>query len=165
MTEPILKSCCKFNSLATGSIVSGMLGIVLAIASMIVLFTVRVEFRTIVFDWFPQYVVKIILAVNLCMTIFISILLIVGVVKRNHYLMMPWVVLGITIAIGLLISVIYTAVVFFIEGFILAGFLWLIFGLLACLIYAYMWMVVYSHFTVLKEERNRGRYNKQPYRR
>lgn len=45
--------------------------------------------------------------------------------------MMPWVVLGITIAIGLLISVIYTAVVFFIDGFILAGFLWLIFGLLS----------------------------------
>lgn len=45
--------------------------------------------------------------------------------------MMPWVVLGITIAIGLLISVIYTAVVFFIDGYILAGFLWLAFGLLS----------------------------------
>lgn len=81
MAGPILNSCCKFNSLATGSIVSGIFGIVLAIASLIVLFTVRVDFRTIVFDWFPQYVVKIILAINLCMTIFISILLIVGVVK------------------------------------------------------------------------------------
>lgn len=85
MTEPILKSCCKFNSLATGSIISGMLGIVLAIASMIVLFTVRVDFRTIVFDWFPQWVVRIILAVNLGMTIFISILLIVGVVRVSCF--------------------------------------------------------------------------------
>lgn len=81
MAGPILKSCCKFNSLATGSIVSGVFGIILAIAALIVLFTVRAEFRTIVFDWFPQIVVKIILAVNLCMTIFISILLIVGVIR------------------------------------------------------------------------------------
>ena len=46
--------------------------------------------------------------------------------------MMPWVVLGIMIAIGLLVSVIYTAVVFFIDGFVLTGVLWLIFGLIAC---------------------------------
>lgn len=45
--------------------------------------------------------------------------------------MMPWVVLGITIAIGLLISVIYTAVVFFIDGFVFAGLLWLAFGFIA----------------------------------
>lgn len=165
MAGPILKSCCKFNSLATGSIVSGVFGIILAIAALIVLFTVRAEFRTIVFDWFPQIVVKIILAVNLCMTIFISILLIVGVIRRNHYMMMPWVVLGITIAIGVLISVIYTAVVLFIEGYVLAGCIWLFGGLIAFAIYTYMWVVVYSHFMVLKEERSRGRYNKQPYRR
>uniref|UniRef100_A0A1B0G673 Uncharacterized protein n=1 Tax=Glossina morsitans morsitans TaxID=37546 RepID=A0A1B0G673_GLOMM len=42
--------------------------------------------------------------------------------------MMPWVVLGIMIAIGLLVSVIYTAVVFFIDGFVLTGVLWLGFG-------------------------------------
>lgn len=46
--------------------------------------------------------------------------------------MMPWVVLGIMIAIGLLVSVIYTAVVFFIDGFVLTGVLWLVFGLIAC---------------------------------
>ncbi|KAJ6644610.1 hypothetical protein Bhyg_09579, partial [Pseudolycoriella hygida] len=131
MAEPILKTCCKFNSLATGSIVSGVFGIILAIVSLILLFTLRVEFRTIVFDWFPTSVVKIILAINLCMTIFISILLIVGVIKRNHYLMMPWVVLGITIPIGLLISIIYTAVEFFIDGHVVSGLLWLFFGLLS----------------------------------
>jgi len=54
------------------------------------------------------------------------------VLQRNHYLMVPWVVLGIMIAIGLLISVIYTAVVFFIDGFVLTGVLWLIFGLICC---------------------------------
>lgn len=46
--------------------------------------------------------------------------------------MMPWVVLGIMIAIGLLVSVIYTAVVFFIDEFVLTGVLWLVFGLIAC---------------------------------
>lgn len=82
------------------------------------------------------------------MTILISLLMIIGVVKvsgghtpafkeyysflfqRNHYLMMPWVVLGIMIAIGLLISVIYTAVKVFIDGYVLTGILWLVFGLL-----------------------------------
>jgi len=38
--------------------------------------------------------------------------------------MVPWVVLGIMIAIGLLISVIYTGVVFFIDGYVLTGVLW-----------------------------------------
>jgi len=99
------------------------------------------------------------------MTILISTLMIVGVVKRNHYLMMPWVVLGIMIAVGLLISVIYTAVVLFIEGFVLTGVLWLIFGLIACAILTYCWCVVYSEYTNLSEENERGRYNKQPYRR
>lgn len=103
-------------------------------------------------------------------------------------MMLPWVVLGITLAIGLLVSVIYTAVVFFIESFVLAGVLWLIFGLLSVgkystistanfvrrlviifpilsVIYVYMWMVVYSHFMEIREEAHRGRYNKQPYRR
>lgn len=44
--------------------------------------------------------------------------------------MVPWVVLGIMIAIGLLISVIYTAVVFFIDGFVLTGVIFLICGLI-----------------------------------
>lgn len=52
--------------------------------------------------------------------------------QRNHYLMVPWVVLGIMIAIGLLISVIYTGIVFFIDGYVLTGVLWLIFGLIVC---------------------------------
>lgn len=45
-------------------------------------------------------------------------------------MMLPWVVLGITLAVGLLVSVIYTAVVYFIDGFVLTGVLWLIFGLI-----------------------------------
>uniref|UniRef100_A0A1L8D8Q3 Putative conserved plasma membrane protein n=1 Tax=Nyssomyia neivai TaxID=330878 RepID=A0A1L8D8Q3_9DIPT len=160
----MLKTCCHCQSLRTGSIVSGVCGILLAIACLIVMFVARVEFKTIVIDWLPSSIVKIILAINLCMTILISTLMLVGVFKRNHYLMLPWVVLGIVLAVGLLVSVIYTAVVFLIDGYILAGVLWLIFGLLSVVIYVYMWMVVYSFFTILKEENDRGRYS-QPYRR
>lgn len=83
MAGPILKTCCLCQSLRTGSVLSGVVGILLAVASLIVMFTARVEFRTIFFDFFPSWVVKIILAINLCMTIFISLLLIVGVFKVN----------------------------------------------------------------------------------
>ncbi|ALC45880.1 CG10311, partial [Drosophila busckii] len=98
----------------------------------IVIFTTRVHFKTIIFDFIPNDIVKIILVINLCMTILISLLMIVGVLKRYHYLMVPWVVLGIMISIGLFISVIYTGIVFFIDGFFLTGVLWLIFGLICC---------------------------------
>ncbi|XP_037953642.1 uncharacterized protein LOC119683848 [Teleopsis dalmanni] len=165
MAQPPLKTCCFCQSLRNGSIISGILAILLSIITIIVIFTTRVAFKTIFFDWIPTNIVKIILVINLCMTILISLLMIVGVLKRNHYLMMPWVVLGIMIAIGLLVSVIYTAVVFFIDGFVLTGVLWLVFGLIACAILTYCWVVVYSQYCILSEESERGRYNKQPYRR
>ena len=184
MAGPLVSSCCRCQSLRTGSLISGVLGIVLAIVSLIVMFVARVDFKTIVFDWLPSSVVKIILAVNLCMTVLICLLMIVGVLKvcndprllenqgvimfafqRNHYLMLPWVVLGIMLAVGLLISVVYTAIMLFIEKFVLAGCLWLVLGLLCVVVYTYMWVVTYSHFMVLKDESDRGRYAKQPYRR
>lgn len=141
------------------------MGIVLSIISIIVIFTTRVEFKTILMDWLPQNVVKIIFVLNLCMTILISLLMILGVLKKNHYLMMPWVILGFMLVIGLLISVIYTAVMYFIDGFVLGGSLWLAIGLISVVIYAYMWAVVYSCFIEQKNENERGQYSKQPYRR
>ncbi|SPP84528.1 uncharacterized protein LOC117586256 [Drosophila guanche] len=165
MAKPLLNSCCVCQSTRNGSIISGILAIVLSIITIVVIFTTRVHFKTIVFDFIPNDIVKIILVVNLCMTILISLLMIAGVLKRNHYLMVPWVVLGIMIAIGLLISVIYTAVVFFIDGYVLTGVLWLIFGLICCAVLTYCWCVVYSEYANLSEENERGRYNKQPYRR
>lgn len=165
MAGPLLNSCCKCQSLRVGSVVSGVFGILLAVASLIAMFVTRVEFKTIIIDALDPTVVKIILAINLCMTILISLLMIIGVFKRNHFMMLPWVVLGLMLVIGLLISVIYTAVVFFIDAHTLTGVLWLVFGLLSVVIYLYMWMVVYSYFAILKEENERGRYNKQPYRR
>lgn len=81
MAGPLVQSCCRCQSLRTGSLISGILGIILAIISLVVMFVARVDFKTIVFDWLPSSVVKIILAVNLCMTILICLLLIVGVLK------------------------------------------------------------------------------------
>lgn len=165
MAGPLLSTCCGCSSLRTGSIISGCLAIILSIITIVVIFTTRVEFKTILLGWLESDVVKIILVINLCMTILISTLMMVGVIKRNHYLMLPWVVLGIMIAIGLFISVIYTAVMFLIDGFLLSGVLWLVFGTICVVILTYCWCVVYSTYFELSEESSRGRYNKQLYRR
>lgn len=50
--------------------------------------------------------------------------------QRNMYLMLPWVVLGLVLAIGLLISVIYTSIVFFIDGDTYNGIFSLVFGII-----------------------------------
>jgi len=165
MAGPLLNTCCRCQPLRVGAIIAGVGAILLAIVSLVILFVVRAEFKTIVLDWLPQWVVKTVLAVNLCMTIIISIVLIIGVLKKNHFLMLPWVILGFMVIISLVISVIYTAVIFFIDGYILAGVLWIVVGIICVLIYLYMWAVVYSQFTVLKEELQRGKYTRQPYRR
>lgn len=81
MAGPLLNSCCRCQPLRTGSIISGVGAILLAIVALVILFVSRVEFKTIVFDWLPSWIVKIILAVNLCMTILISIIMILGVLK------------------------------------------------------------------------------------
>lgn len=44
-------------------------------------------------------------------------------------MMLPWVILAIMLAIGLAISVIYTAVVFFMHKYVVGGVLWLVLGL------------------------------------
>lgn len=45
--------------------------------------------------------------------------------------MLPWVILGIMLAVGLLVSVIYTAIVFFIDGHTEMGVFWIVFGLIS----------------------------------
>ncbi|XP_055319302.1 uncharacterized protein LOC129576991 [Sitodiplosis mosellana] len=165
MANPIFRSCCNCQSLRTGSVIAGVAAILLSIVSIIIMFTVRLQYKTIFLDWLPPWIVKIVIGFNLCMTILISIIMIVGAIKRNHYLMLPWVVLGAMLVVGLLLSVIYTGVMFIIDGHIITAVVWFIGGLIFCVIYAYMWCVVYSHFTVLREESKRGKYNRQPYRR
>lgn len=43
--------------------------------------------------------------------------------------MLPWVVIGIILAVGLLISVLYTGIVLLIRSQVLAGVIWIIVGL------------------------------------
>ncbi|CAG2065055.1 unnamed protein product [Timema podura] len=62
------------------------------------------------------------------MTAVISAILIYGAIKRNKFMMLPWVVLAFMLAIGILITIIWTAVVFFIDGFVLSGVLTLVIG-------------------------------------
>ncbi|KAL3274481.1 hypothetical protein HHI36_015865 [Cryptolaemus montrouzieri] len=156
---------CFCGSLRTGTLVAGVAGIILAIAGIVVLLCVNVVFKTIVLDWLPKIVVDIIIIVNFCMTIIISIVLMIGAVKRNMYLMIPWVVLGIMLAFGILVSVLYTGISFLIDGDQFNGWLWLILGTLAFIVYLYMWMIVYSYFCIIKEETDRGQYMKDPFRR
>nr|XP_012153191.1 PREDICTED: uncharacterized protein LOC100883083 [Megachile rotundata] len=92
------------------------------------------------------------------MTILISTLLIVGVLKRNTFMMIPWVVLGIILAVGLLVSVIYTSIMFFVNHEVINGVLWLVLGLVAVgllflVIYTYLWLVVYSYFQQLRYDK------------
>ncbi|XP_018334459.1 uncharacterized protein LOC108743392 [Agrilus planipennis] len=161
----VLKTFCRCGSLRTGTLVAGVAGIILAILGIILLFTIHVDVRTIVIDWLPKWIVRIIMAINFAMTILISFLLILGVIKRNMFLMLPWVLLGIMLAIGLLVSVIYTAVQYYIDGDTLNGTFWIVFGLLSFVVYLYMWLVVYSFFVIIKEEYDRGAYTKDPFRR
>ncbi|XP_012269489.1 uncharacterized protein LOC105693858 [Athalia rosae] len=152
-----LTTCCRCCSLKTGTLVSGVAGIVLAVISLIVMYTTNVEWRTIVVDLLPQWAVKLILAINLCMTILISTLLIIGALKRNTFLMLPWVILGIMLAVALLVSVIYTAVMLFINYDTIGGILWIIFGLISVVVYVYMWLVVYSFFQEIRYEKSNVR--------
>nr|CAD7262499.1 unnamed protein product [Timema shepardi] len=79
---------------------------------------------------------------------------------RNKFMMLPWVVLAFMLAIGILITIIWTAVVFFIDGFVLSGVLTLVIGFIGLAVYVYLWMVVYSYFQLLMEEDGRGPYVK-----
>lgn len=49
-----LQTCCGCGSLKTGTVFSGVAGILLSIVAIIVMFTTTVEFRTIIIDWLPS---------------------------------------------------------------------------------------------------------------
>nr|XP_033340347.1 uncharacterized protein LOC117228616 [Megalopta genalis]XP_033340348.1 uncharacterized protein LOC117228616 [Megalopta genalis] len=145
-----LTSCCGCYTVKTGTIITGVLSIACSILSLYLIFTMDVEWKTILFENLDQNIVKIIYALNLCMTILISTLLIVGAVKQNTFMMLPWVALGIILAVGLLISVIYTAIMFFVNHVTETGILWLVIGSAASATFSYLWLVVYSYFQQLK---------------
>lgn len=83
MGKPLVLTCCSCYSLRTGTIISGVIGVLLAIINIILVYTTRAEFKTIIMDWLPSWLVKIIITINLVMTILLSLLLIIGAVKVN----------------------------------------------------------------------------------
>ncbi|XP_043284331.1 uncharacterized protein [Venturia canescens] len=158
-----LKTCCGCFSLRTGTLFAGVSSIVLSIIMIIVIFTVpRLVIKMMVLDALGKDVVNIILTVNLCMTIIISAFLIAGTLKKKTVMMLPWVILGIMLLIGALISVFYTAIRFIIDhkehrDNLANGIILLVLGPIVILIYTYFWFVAYSHFQQLRSEKNSGR--------
>lgn len=84
MANPIFNSCLGRQSLRTGSVVAGVGAILLSIVFIICMFVLRFKPKTILFDWLPPGIVKVIIAFNLCMTILISIIMIVGALKVTN---------------------------------------------------------------------------------
>ncbi|XP_023723303.1 uncharacterized protein LOC111873111 [Cryptotermes secundus] len=161
---PILNKCCCCGSLRAGAIISGVLGVVVAVPTLILILVLNIKMKTIIIDTLPHEIVKIIIALNLVMTVLISVLLIWGAVKRNKFMMLPWIMLSIMIAIGGLISVIWTAVEFYDSNHNTTGTLVLVFGLLGVALMVYLWLVVLSYYQQLVEESHRGTYGKVPHR-
>lgn len=85
MAGPLLKTCCRCLPLRTGSIITGIATILMSIVTIIIVLTVRAHFKTILFDFLPPSVVKIVIVFNLCMTILISAIMIIGAIKVKHF--------------------------------------------------------------------------------
>lgn len=171
-----LQKCCCCASTRTGSLIIAVLGIILSIITIIVVWVAprhEVSFSTFIFDKeFDKKlsdldIPRIILTINLCFTILICALLIVAIKKRRSWLMLPWVVLGIVLAIGLLISVLHTSITYYLDeqDHVILATVILIGGLLYLCLYLYLWTVVFSHYLDVRDEEERGRYRKAPYRR
>ncbi|VVD05649.1 uncharacterized protein LOC126969836 [Leptidea sinapis] len=171
-----LQRCCCCASTRTGTIITATLGIILSIITIITIWVANkhnVSYRTFIFaEDFDRKLAdmdipRIILTVNLCFTILICGLLIVAVLKKRSWLMLPWVVLGIVLAIGLLISVLHTSITYYLDEqdhAIIATCI-LIGGLIYLGVYLYLWAVVFSHYLDVRDEEERGRYRKAPYKR
>nr|BAH70516.1 ACYPI008147 [Acyrthosiphon pisum] len=96
---PVATSFLGFP-LKTGAIISGVYGIVIAIVTLLIILISDIRIQTIVIDFLPKAVVQIIVAINLLMTVLISVLLLVGIFRRKKILMLPWIVLTIMLCIG-----------------------------------------------------------------
>ncbi|KAJ2946016.1 hypothetical protein O0L34_g4936 [Tuta absoluta] len=171
-----LQKCCCCASTRTGTLIVAVLGIILSIATIIAIWVApkhAVSFSTFIFDkdfdkkLSDNEIPRIILTINLIFTILICTLLIVAVKKRRSWMMLPFVVLGIVLAIGLLISILHTSITYYLDenDHVILATCVLVGGLIYLCIYLYLWVVVFSHYLDVRDEEERGRYRKAPYRR
>lgn len=147
-----VKSFLGFWSLKTGTLFSGVCSIALTILTIIVLFTVNADWKTIIIN-VDKNIARIIFTIFLCMTILYSTLLIIGALKRKTLFMLPWVTLTMVAIPGIFISVLYTSIMFFLQKYIIEGVICLIFGLIFNVLCAYAWLVVNSFYNQLKIEK------------
>ncbi|XP_063361689.1 uncharacterized protein LOC134667320 [Cydia fagiglandana] len=168
-----LSRCCCCCNVRDGSITVGVLGILLSIATIIFIWLAPshlVSFKSYFFEeQDKQYSIsKIIMTISLCFTILICSALIIAIKKRRSWLMLPFVVLGLVLAIGLLISILHTSIVLYTddkEDYTILATCILVGGLIYLILYLYLWVVVFSHYLDTRDEEERGRYSKSPYRR
>ncbi|KAM0734420.1 hypothetical protein ACS0PU_011891 [Formica fusca] len=141
--------CC---SLKSRTIIIGVLRIVVAVVSLIVIFTMDIKWETI--NGLDK-TAEIIFVIHCCMTIPFCTLLVIGSIKKNAFMMLSWMVLDMIMSVGLLVSAFYIAIVLFINDMVSGGRFSFGFGLATVMINRYMWLAVYYHFQELKiESRN-----------
>ncbi|KAM0734424.1 hypothetical protein ACS0PU_011895 [Formica fusca] len=144
-----LTTCCGCCSLKTGTIIIGVLQSVFTVFSLIVNFTMTdIEWETII--GLDRTTAEISFAIYYCIIILFCTLLVIGSIKKNTFMMLPWMILNMMIAVVFLVIIVFSTIVFIIY-YIPAGLFSSFCGLVvATMIYMYQWLVVYSHFQELR---------------
>ncbi|KAM0734425.1 hypothetical protein ACS0PU_011896 [Formica fusca] len=145
-----LTTCCGCYSLKTGTISIGRFGIVSGVFALIAMCTTDIELPLIIN--LDKTTAKIITAIYYCIIILFCTLLVIGSIKKNAFMMLPWIVLYMMIAVVLLVIIVYSTIVSFINDKVFVGLFTFFFGLAAVAIHMYLWLVVYSHFQELRIE-------------
>ncbi|KAM0734421.1 hypothetical protein ACS0PU_011892 [Formica fusca] len=143
-----LTTCCRCCSLKTGTIIIGVLGIVSGVFSLTTIFTTNIEWETII--GLDKTTAEIIFAIYYCIIILFCTLLVIGSIKKNAFMMLPWMVLYMIIIVVFLVITVYWTIVLFINDMVSGSLFWFFFGLAAVMFYMYQWLVVYSHFQEIK---------------
>lgn len=151
-----LTTCCRCYSLRTGTIIIGILQIILSIFMLIMVVGLNAKLNEPLNDFDP-YVTKIVYAVAFSLTIFMSILLLVGVFKRNTCMMLPWLVMGVIGLVGGIIRTIGASIIFFMKHETTSAVAGFGLGFMQLVVGTYLWVVVYSHFQELKNDRTNSR--------
>lgn len=147
------------TSLRNGALITGILSMISAALTMIYIIFTKDKLHTILIE-LPQTTIKIILVFNLFMTIVISGILVLGVLKERKFFLVIWIILGIMLVISWVISVLYWGFYYLWNHQYLEATVWIIIGIVISILYFYMWLVVYCYYLKLKEEDQRLPYYK-----